>query len=86
LANDLGSVEHIRRSFADRLDTLSASKENELSQLRTQAKAAQAAAASTPPKKVVVDDTEPKKTTTKKKPSKSPKPSANSTSNQAPPQ
>ncbi|HZQ68434.1 MAG TPA: hypothetical protein VFA68_07935 [Terriglobales bacterium] len=86
LANDLSTLEHTRRSFADRLDTLSASKENELAQLRNQIKAAQAAAASAPPKKVVVDDTEPKKTTKKKSPSKSAKPSANSTGTQTPPQ
>jgi len=84
LSNDLGTLEHTRRSFADRLDTLSASKENELSQLRTQVKAAQTAAASTPPKKIVVDDTEPKKTTKKKTSSKSSKPSTNATNPQPP--
>ena len=83
LGNDLTSLEHTRRSFADRLDTLSAAKENELGQLRTQVKASQAAAASAPPKKVVVDDTEPKKTT-KKKSTK--KPSASTGSSQTPPQ
>jgi len=80
LANDLGTLEHTRRSFADRLDTLSAAKENELAQLRNQVKAAQAAAASAPPKKTIVDDTEPKKTTKKKPSTKKP-----STSNTATP-
>jgi hypothetical protein len=79
LSNDLGTLEHTRRSFADRLDTLSASKENELTQLRTQVKAAQTAAATTPPKKIVVDDTEPKKPIKKKSTPKSSKPSTNPT-------
>jgi hypothetical protein len=83
LANDLGTLEHTRRSFADRLDTLSSAKENELAQLRNQVKAAQAAAATaTPPKKTIVDDTEPKKTTKKKSSTK--KPSTNPTSTQPP--
>lgn len=72
LANDLGTLEHTRRSFADRIDTLSSAKENELAQLRNQVKAAQAAAASAPPKKTIVDDTEPKKTPKKKSSTKKP--------------
>jgi hypothetical protein len=83
LANDLGTLEHTRRSFADRLDTLSSAKENELAQLRNQVKAAQAAAASAPPKKTVVDDTEPKKTTKKKSSTKKP---PTSTTTAQPPQ
>lgn len=82
LANDLGTLEHTRRSFADRLDSLSSSKENELAQLRNQVKAAQSAAASSPPKKTIVDDTEPKKTTKKKSTTK--KPSATNTTSQPP--
>ncbi len=82
LGNDLGTLEHTRRSFADRLDTLSAAKENELAQLRNQVKAAQAAAASAPPKKTIVDDTEPKKTTKKKSSTK--KPSTSNTATQPP--
>jgi hypothetical protein len=87
LGNDLSNLEHTRRSFADRLDNLSAAKENELAQLRNQVKAAQAAAASAPPKKVVVDDTEPKKTTTtKKKTSKPKKTTTDNANGQTPPQ
>jgi hypothetical protein len=73
LQNDLSAMETARRAFADRMDTLSNSKEQEVTQLRTQLHDLQAAtAATTPPKKVIVDDTEPpkpvvKKTTPKKK-------------------
>ncbi len=90
LANDLGTLEHTRRSLADRLDTLSASKENEIAQLRTQVKAAQAAAVSAPPKKVVVDDNESKKATTKstakKKSTPKKSPTTNSSNPPTPPQ
>jgi hypothetical protein len=67
LNNDLGSIEGSRRAFADRMDKLANSKENEIGQLRTELQSARAAAA--PPKKVVVDDTEPppKKPPAKKK-------------------
>ncbi len=65
LSNDLSSFERSRRSLADRLDNLSASKEAELNRLRMQVK--NLAAATQPPKKVIVDDTEPVKKPTKKK-------------------
>ena len=96
LQNDLSALERSRRAFADRMDTLANSKENELSRLRTQVQTLQAAqnAAAAPPKKVVVDDTEvPKKTTTHKKSTKKTasssqqKPANNSDNKpQAPPQ
>jgi hypothetical protein len=84
LNNDLGTIEHARRSFADRLDTLSAAKETELSQLRNQVKAAQAAAVNAPPKKTIVDDTESKKPARKKSTSK--KPSTSTSGTPPPPQ
>jgi hypothetical protein len=87
LANDLNSVEQIRRDLADRVTTLASSKETELAHLRTEVRAAQAAAASAPPKKVVVDDNEPmKKPVRKKKVAKHPvtKP-ANGQAQQKPP-
>jgi len=77
LQNDLDALDRSRRSFADRMETLSNGKDAELVQLRTQLRAAQAAAVvAAPPRKVVVDDTEPPKKTVKKKPApKVPKPS-----------
>jgi len=65
LSNDLSLFERSRRSLADRLDNLSASKEAELNRLRMQVK--NLAAATQPPKKVIVDDTEPAKKPAKKK-------------------
>jgi hypothetical protein len=74
LENDLNALERSRRSIADRMESLSASKEGELARLRTALQNAQANAASQPPKKVVVDDTEPPKKPAKKK--TAPKPTA----------
>ncbi len=73
LSNDLNAMERNRRSLGERLETLSASKESELAQLRTQIKALQAAPPP-PPKKIVVDDNEPKKPAAKKKVPRPPKP------------
>jgi hypothetical protein len=83
LANDLNELEKNRRSFAERMDTLSNSKEGEITALRVQLHDAQAALAAVPPppKKVVAEDTEPPKPV-KKKP-KVPKPPA-ATSSQTP--
>ena len=66
LGRDMDALENSRRAFADRMDKLSNSKENELAQLRT---ALQTARAEAPPKKTVVDDTAPpKKPAARKKP------------------
>jgi chromosome segregation ATPase len=75
LSNDLNAIERSRRSLGERLENLTASKEAELAQLRTQVKTLQAAPPQ-PPKKIVVDDNEPpKKPAAKKKPvPKPPKP------------
>lgn len=67
LSSDLNTMERSRRAFADRLESLTASKESELSQLRTQIKTLQAATPPPPPKKVIVDDTAPPKPAPKKK-------------------
>jgi hypothetical protein len=68
LSNDLNAIERSRRSLGERLENLTASKEAELAQLRTQIKTLQAAPPP-PPKKIVVDDNEPpKKPVAKKKP------------------
>ena len=74
LSNDLNAIERSRRSLGERLENLTASKESELAQLRTQIKALQAAP-TPPPKKIVIDDNEPPKKPVKKKPvPKPPKP------------
>lgn len=75
LQNDLNALERARHSFADRMDTLSQSKEGELARLRAQVQtlqAAQTAAPPSPPKKTIVDDTEAPKKTVKKKSTKKP--------------
>lgn len=77
LQNDFNALERSRHAVADRMETLTESKEGELAKLRTELQNARAAAAvaPAPPKKVVVDDTEPvkkpapsKKTAKKKTP------------------
>jgi len=89
LSNDLSAFEGTRKQFAERMNTLAASKEQEIVRLRQELKTAQAAIPAAPPKKVVVDDTEPeKKPPVKKKPAaKKPAatPASNSTPGQAPP-
>ena len=67
LSNDLRSLQSVRRTLGERMQTLSTAKEAELTRLRNQIKAAQAAAPPPTPKKVVVDDTEPPKKVVKKK-------------------
>jgi hypothetical protein len=83
LAQQLDSLDSIRRSWGDSLEQLTASTQSQLDQLRTQVKTLQAQAQATtaaPPKKVVVDDTTPptKSSTSHKK--KTTKPAATSTS------
>src|SRR5579864_4215838 len=70
LSSDLSSFENTRKQLADRIETLSASKEAEIARLRADLKTAQAAAPAEPPKKIVVDDNEPPKkpAAVKKKP------------------
>jgi len=77
LENDLSALERSRRALADRMETLSASKETELNQLRTQVKNMQAVATPpTAPKKVIVDDTQPVKKPATKPVKKKPAPPA----------
>jgi hypothetical protein len=69
LSNDLSSFETTRKQFAERIESVALSKEQEIVRLRTDLKTAQAAIPATPPKKIVVDDTEaPKKPAVRKKP------------------
>lgn len=85
LRNDLNAMEGSRRALADRMEKLTASKEGEITDLRTQLQKARAAIEAAPPKKVVVDDTrEPEKTVKKKSPHHKPKPHASPEEQQKP--
>jgi hypothetical protein len=88
LSNDLSALERSRHSFAARMENLTASKEAELNQLRTQVRTLQAAVPPPPPKKIVVDDNEPKKPAPKKKtvPKPPAKPSVTPAQQAPPPQ
>jgi hypothetical protein len=68
LSNDLSSFEGTRKQLAERMESLSASKEQEIVRLRADLKTAQAAIPAAPPKKTVVDDTTPPKKPAAKKP------------------
>jgi hypothetical protein len=72
LGNDMNGLETARRAFGERMQKLAASKEDELTRLRTQVKTL-AAAPPPPPKKVIVDDTEPEKKPAPKKKATKPK-------------
>jgi hypothetical protein len=88
LSNDLNSFEGTRKQIAERLENLSASKEQEIVRLRADLKTAQAAIPVAPPKKTVVDDSEPppKKPVVKKKPAvKKPATTPSTTPATAPP-
>jgi hypothetical protein len=65
LASDAGRLDDLRRAFADRMETLSASKDAELARLRNADAKPQAPAA--PVKKIIVDDTAPAKPKTTKR-------------------
>jgi hypothetical protein len=67
LANDTSNLDTLRRSLADRVETMATFRDNEVAQLRARARpASPAAAAPAPPKRIVVDDNEPVKKSTKK--------------------
>lgn len=68
LAQQLETIDSVRRSMGNTLEQLTSSTQTELNQLRNQIRNyQQAAPAPPPPKKVVVDDTEPTKKTVHKK-------------------
>jgi hypothetical protein len=76
LSNDLSSFEGTRKQLAERIESLSSSKEAEIVRLRADLKTAQSATVE-PPKKIVVDDTEPpKKPAAKRKPKSATPPAA----------
>ena len=66
LANDTSKLDTLRRSLADRVETMATSRDNEVAQLQARARLASPAAAPAGPKKIVVDDNEPVKKSTKK--------------------
>jgi hypothetical protein len=74
MSNDLNGFDGTRKQMAQRMESLSASKEAEIIRLRTELKMAQAAVPVVPPKKIVVDDNQPpaKKPAVKKKPAAKP--------------
>ena len=75
LSNDMNGLESARRTFGERMQKLTSSKEDELTRLRAQVKTL-SAAPPPPPKKIVVDDTEPPKKPVKKKVTKPKTPAA----------
>jgi hypothetical protein len=66
LSNELNGLESARRTLGERMQKLTASKEDELTRLRVQVKKL-SAAPPPPPQKIVVDDTVPPKKPVKKK-------------------
>jgi hypothetical protein len=70
LANNASHLDDVRKAFADRMESLSASKDAEIAHLQSGAAAAAKTEASPPPKVIVVDDMAPKKPA--KKPAKKP--------------
>jgi hypothetical protein len=66
LASDTSDLDTLRRSLADRVETMATFRDNEVAQLQARARPASPAAAAAPPKKIVVDDNEPVKKSTKK--------------------
>ena len=66
LASDTSNLDTLRRSLADRVETMATFRDNEVAQLQARARQASAAAAAAPPKKIVVDDNEPAKKSAKK--------------------
>ena len=73
LSNDLDGFEGTRKQLAQRMETLTSSKEAEIVRLREDLKTARAAVPVAPPAKIVVDDNQPpKKPAVKKKPAAKP--------------
>lgn len=68
LANDTSKLDTLRRSLADRVETMATYRDNEVAQLQARARQASPAAAAAPPKpkKIVVDDNEPVRRSTRK--------------------
>ena len=82
LSNDMSGLESARRSLGERVQKLTADKEEELTRLRAQVKTL-SAGPPPPPKKTVIDDTDTAKKPPAKKKVTKPKPAASPTA--APP-
>jgi hypothetical protein len=67
LAKQVGDMEGVRRTLADRLEVMTSQVSSELQRLRQQVRTAQAAAPATAPKRIVVDDNAPAKKPAKRK-------------------
>src|SRR5215472_206250 len=68
ISNDVSAFEGTRKQLAERIETLSSAKEQQITRLQEELKTARAEIPVAPPKKIVVDDTEPpKKPAAKKK-------------------
>ena len=83
MTNDVSAFEGTRKQLAERIESLSSAKEQQITRLQEELKTARAEIPAAPPKKTVVDDTEPpkkpaakKKSTTTKKPADATKPAA----------
>ena len=84
LSSDTSNLDNLRRSLADRVETMATSRDNEVAQLQVRLRQAAAAAVATPPKRIVIDDNEPVKKSTKK-PATKRKTTTTSASEQTPP-
>jgi hypothetical protein len=67
LEKQVGDMEGVRRTLADRLEMMTSQVSAELQRLRQQVRTAQAAAPSAAPKRIVVDDNAPAKKPAKRK-------------------
>lgn len=74
LVRDAQQIDAIRHQLADRLESMTVQRDQDMARMRQAQQAAQAAAAAAPPKKIVIDDSEPapKKKATRKKPAQKP--------------
>jgi len=70
LANDIASLDALRRSLADQVEGMASAKDTEVARLQTALAQARQAAANTPPKKIIIDENEPPKKPVAKKPVK----------------
>jgi hypothetical protein len=66
LANDTSKLDTLRRSLADRVETMATFQDNEVAQMQARARQASPAKAAALPKKIVVDDNVPVKKSAKK--------------------
>lgn len=68
LAQQAANMDGVRRTLADRLETMTTQVSGELQRLREQVRLAQVATPAAVPKRIVIDDNEPAKKSPRKKP------------------